>query len=509
MDSAGAHKATILSWRKNMKFITTKLASITGALGLTTLIATFLGPIAMAADTGLYAGFNFGQTRANIDDDRINENLLNQGFSSVTIEDDDRDRGFKIFGGYQLHRNFAIEGGYFDLGKFGYSAMTVPPGTLDGEIKVRGINLDLVGILPITEQFSAFARAGVNHHKSKDTFAGTGLVNVLDPSPRERDTNYKFGFGIQYDFTEALGLRAEAERYRINDAVENNGDIDLYSVGLVYRFGGKTERVADEPVAKPKPALVIVPVPVAMKTEQYCSILDMQFEINVDNIQRDDEEKLGVVGKFMNKYVETTAVVEGHTDNVGTPEANLTLSQRRAESVVAYLMKSFNISSSRLKAVGYGETRPIADNSTETGKRQNRRINTVIACASDIEGLTVVPARVTMAMEMEFAKDSFDVSQQYRAELAKVASFMKANPTVKATVEGHTSNQTGGPAQQMQLSRQRAESVVNVLVNEFDLSRTRFSTEGFGDTRRTAYNTTLEGQQENRRINIIFDFPGK
>ncbi len=62
---------------------------------------------------------------------------------------------------------------------------------------------------------------------------------MSNPDPSKRETNYKFGVGIQYNFTESLGMRAEAERYRINDAVGNRGDIDLFSLGLVYRFGGK------------------------------------------------------------------------------------------------------------------------------------------------------------------------------------------------------------------------------------------------------------------------------
>jgi OOP family OmpA-OmpF porin len=165
------------------------------------------------------------------------------------------------------------------------------------------------------------------------------------------------------------------------------------------------------------------------------------------------------------------------------------------------------IARSRLQAVGYGDTRPIADNRTEIGRRLNRRVNAIIACATDIEGLTPAPARVTMAMEMEFDTNRADVRPQYRGELRKVAAFMKANPQVSATVEGHTSNQSGSAAQAMQLSQQRAQNVVDVLVNEFGADRMRLFTEGFGGTRRFAYNTSAEGRQENRRVNIVFYFP--
>jgi OOP family OmpA-OmpF porin len=182
------------------------------------------------------------------------------------------------------------------------------------------------------------------------------------------------------------------------------------------------------------------------------------------------------------------------------------LSQSRADNVVNYLEKR-GIARSRLQAVGYGETRPVADNSTEVGRRLNRRIDAVIACATDIEGIVPAPTRITMAMEMEFDTNSANVRPQYREELRKVANFIKTHPGVTATVEGHTSNVTGSPAQAMQLSQRRAESVVDALVNQFGVDRTRLFAQGFGDNRRFAYNTSAEGQQENRRVNIILDFP--
>jgi OOP family OmpA-OmpF porin len=57
------------------------------------------------------------------------------------------------------------------------------------------------------------------------------------PSAGKSETNYKYGMGLQYAFSDTLSLRAEAERYRINDAIGNRGDVDLFSLGLIYRFG--------------------------------------------------------------------------------------------------------------------------------------------------------------------------------------------------------------------------------------------------------------------------------
>jgi OOP family OmpA-OmpF porin len=70
-------------------------------------------------------------------------------------------------------------------------------------------------------------------------------------------------------------------------------------------------------------------------------------------------------------------IVEGHTDSQGDAAANLELSQRRAEAVVAYLVEG-GIEADRLTAIGYGEERPIADNVSEVGRAQNRRIEFVV-----------------------------------------------------------------------------------------------------------------------------------
>jgi OOP family OmpA-OmpF porin len=477
-----------------------------------TLIAS---PPAMAQDSGWYLGLNVGKSKAKIDEVKLINGLTGSGFTVTTLNDRNSSTGYKIFGGYSFNRYFAFEGGYFDLGKFGYDATTLPAGTLNGEIKVKGLNFDAVLSLPLTEKFSLFGRVGVDRARTSGTFAGTGSVTFRNPRPKEQATNVKYGGGLQYDFTRTFGMRAEWERYRINDAVGSKGDIDLTSIGLLVRFGrSKPTPVAQtatpEPAA-PAPEPYVAPIPVVVpavaRTEQYCTILDLTFEIDRDAIERDDLERLAVVGTFLTKYPGTTAVIEGHTDNVGTEEHNLVLSRQRAESVVTYLVDTVHVDRSRLSAVGYGFARPIGDNATEEGKRQNRRINAVVSCVTDIEGLKVRPARITMALEIEFDLLKDDVKPGHREELRKVANFLKANPVVTATVEGHAGKVQTTEASAMAISKRRAENVVTYLVDNFGIERSRLTAEGFGRSRRFAYSTTLEGQQENRRVNIIINYP--
>lgn len=331
-------------------------------------------PLSHAADSGWFGGLNIGQSMAKIDNVKITDQLFASGLSTTSIVDDDRNTAYKLFAGYKFNQYFALEGGGFDLGKFGYTANTLPTGTLNGSIRLRGMNIDAVGILPLSENFSAFGRAGGSYAEARDTFTSTGAVGVPTiQNPSQNAYNFKAGLGVQYDFSESIGLRGEWERYRINDAVGSRGDIDMLSLGVVVMLGGDKpaplvavtppppEPVVAEEMAPP-PVMVIVPV--IIKTQKYCSILDIQFEIKQGDIQREEKEKLNVLGTFMKKYPNTTAVIEGHTDDVGTEEFNLKLSQKRAESVVSYLMDSFHIASNRLTAVGYGESRPIADNKT-------------------------------------------------------------------------------------------------------------------------------------------------
>lgn len=503
-----------------MKFETTmKSISVASPLVLAALVLT-TSVCAVADDSGWYLGGNLGQSSATIDEDKIRANLASSGLTMTSIDSDEREFGYKVFGGYQFNRYFALEGGYFDLGEFGFTATTSPPGTLNGEMGLTGMFVDPVLILPITERFSALGRIGFSSVEAQSSFGATGSVSA-PPNREKRSSNYKYGLGLQFAVTEHFDLRAEAERYRIDDGVgtDNEGDLDLVSLGLVYRFAGET--AAPAPMAPPPPVAAAVPPPVAapapMPTEEYCSFLNIAFEINKGVIQREEKERLAYLGTFLEKYPNTTAVIEGHADSVGSDEANLKLSQQRADSVVQYLVNDLHIAPSRLTAVGYGESRPIADNDTSEGKKANRRINAVIRCASDIEGLTVIPARVTLAVELEFDPKSAEIEPQYRDNLAHVAKYLKANPTVTATVEGHAAPSIGVGAKEvpvsdelaMQLSKRRAQNVVKYLISRYGIESSRLSAEGFGNTRRVTYGDTLAEQKENRRVNIILNYPRK
>lgn len=364
-----------------------KSTRTSGRLSLVAL-AVATSSVAMAQDSGWYGGASAGESRATIDDAGITRELLNSGLTTSVINDNKRDTGYKIFGGYQFNRNFALEGGYFNLGKFGFTATTVPVGTLAGTLKLHGFNLDAVGTLPMTEKFSIIGRVGLNYAETTDTFRGTGAVSVLDPNPSKRELNTKYGVGLEYAFTESLALRLEAERYRINDAVSNKGDIDLISLGLVFRFGGKTPAPvpympAPEPVAivaeAPPPVVVAEPPPPPPPPAP------TKVTISADSVFDFDKATLKPAGKAeLDKFVADlngvnydVITITGHTDRIGSKAYNMKLSVRRAEAVQDYLIQFAGIPASKIVATGVGGSAPETSPGDCVGTKVTRAL---IAC---------------------------------------------------------------------------------------------------------------------------------
>ncbi|ABQ28476.1 OmpA family protein [Geotalea uraniireducens] len=318
---------------------------------------------------------------------------------------------------------------------------------------------------------------------------------------------FDYGVGLKYFLTDNLALRGDFRHLVFRDSGETLYNYE-YTAGVAYQFGGEKPAPAPvpPPVVEPAPEAPLEPVPAAEPTPgryKYCITLHIEFDIDKADIRPEYHDEVAKVGDFMKKYPTTTTVIEGHTDNVGTAEYNMGLSQRRAESVVNYLVEKFGIENSRLSAKGYGLTRPVADNSTNEGKQLNRRIEAIIDCAFDVKEIQP-PERLCMLLQVEFDTGKADIKPQYREEIAKVGDYMKKYPTTTAAIEGHTDN-VGGSEYNMKLSQERAENVVNYLVENFGIERSRLSAKGYGFTRRIAYNNTAEGRQKNRRINAVID----
>ncbi|MDD5167312.1 MAG: OmpA family protein [Syntrophales bacterium] len=112
--------------------------------------------------------------------------------------------------------------------------------------------------------------------------------------------------------------------------------------------------------------------------EKVSIALNVQFDTGKANIKPTYLNDIKRLADFMNKYPSTSALIEGHTDNVGNKMVNVKLAQRRADNIKAYLTEKYGIESSRIKVKGYDYQRPIASNKTAEGRQKNRRGETRI-----------------------------------------------------------------------------------------------------------------------------------
>lgn len=115
----------------------------------------------------------------------------------------------------------------------------------------------------------------------------------------------------------------------------------------------------------------------ALKTKGSIALHGILFETGSATIKPESANALAVIADVMKSDPALKLEIQGHTDNVGAPAANLKLSQERAASVRAYLVASAGVAPARLTTAGLGDTKPIGDNKTEAGRAQNRRVELV------------------------------------------------------------------------------------------------------------------------------------
>jgi OmpA-OmpF porin, OOP family len=124
---------------------------------------------------------------------------------------DDRDTGFNFFAGWQFNRFVALEAGYRDFGHLSSDT---------GSVKGNAVELDAVGTLHLYKGFSLLGRVGAFHGNT--TSGGTS----------EKNNNFTFGWGGQYDFGPAFALRGEWQRYRHMGGGDFGSEIDIDSLSL-------------------------------------------------------------------------------------------------------------------------------------------------------------------------------------------------------------------------------------------------------------------------------------
>lgn len=107
------------------------------------------------------------------------------------------------------------------------------------------------------------------------------------------------------------------------------------------------------------------------------AVRDILFDTDRATIRPASEEVLSEIGTMLTEHPELRLMIEGHTDDQGGFDHNMTLSTERAEAVRAYLVENFGIEAARLKTMGLGPTQPVDSNDTDEGRQKNRRVELV------------------------------------------------------------------------------------------------------------------------------------
>lgn len=376
-------------------------------------LAPLLAMSAWAQDAPYpYLGLSIGQTRGKLDAEGITARQGGAGLAITNITRDERDTSYKVFGGYQMNRAFGLEAGFFRLGKLGFTSTTNPAGTMLGETNMQGLNLDLVGTLPITDRFSAIGRAGGTYARTRTTLSGTGAVAVTNTTPSERKGGYKAGIGLQYEVSRNFFVRGEVERYRMSDAVDGHSNVDVYSVGLVFPFG-RAETPAPRAMAAPMPAPVVMapapiviaeaapivvaapPPPAPPERRRVSFTAESLFGFDKAEVRPEGKTALDGFAKQMEGTRFDTISVEGHTDRLGAEAYNQALSQQRADAVKGYLLTSGKFEPNQITSVGKGEGDAVTKPADCVGIKASTKL---IACLQpdrrvdiEVQGSRVAP----------------------------------------------------------------------------------------------------------------------
>ena len=319
-----------------------------------------------------YMGLGAGATRLDPD----------TGTTGFSVKDKD-DVGAKMMIGYEATDHISVELAGGPMGK----ARLTPN---DREVKYNGYTLSIVyDIFGELGGFSPLLKVGIGKIDNS--------ANIQ--YEREEDLLPFAGVGLKYEFDNGVALRGEYE-YLAEDA-------QMLSVSLLKYFGGKKPVppvVVTPPPASPPEVVVSFNVPDsdhdgvndirdgcpntpegAKVDDAGCAMFEgvlrgVNFETNSSRLTEDAKRILDEVAEELKQYPTVRIEVQAHTDSDGPAQYNQWLSERRAQSVIDYLVQK-GISSRRLVPMGYGETKPIADNRTEEGKALNRRVEFVVLSA--------------------------------------------------------------------------------------------------------------------------------
>ncbi len=316
------------------------------AIAIAVALAGF-ATVAQAApkDNTWYAGGKLGWSQFH-DTGWYNSSLNNDGPTHES------QLGAGAFGGYQVNPYVGFEMGYDWLGRMPYKGDNV-----NGAFKAQGVQLTAKLGYPVTDDLDVYTRLGgmVWRADSSNSIAGDDHDTGVSPV---------FAGGVEWAMTRDIATRLEYQWVNnIGDAktLNTRQDNGMLSVGVSYRFG-QQEDVA--PVVAPAPA----PAP-QVSTKHFTLKSDVLFNFNKATLKPEGQQALDQMYTQLSNLdpKDGSVVVLGFTDRIGSDAYNQGLSEKRAQSVVDYLI-SKGIPSNKISARGMGESNPVTGNTCDNVK---------------------------------------------------------------------------------------------------------------------------------------------
>lgn len=204
------------------------------------LMATMIGPFsALAAPEPFFAGIGIGAAKTRIGD----RPLGITGATATSLSRDENDISGKVFFGYRVHPNWAVEAGYVDLGKTSAKRTMSAPGigSISLDSRNTGWFIDLVGRMPIGNGISLIGKVGQIYSENRKQLSTSGAVSLAPgaaSSYKEREFNWKYGAGAEYEISKTMAARGEVELYRKlgKDDAGGENEAGLFSLNLLVRF---------------------------------------------------------------------------------------------------------------------------------------------------------------------------------------------------------------------------------------------------------------------------------
>ncbi len=202
--------------------------------------------------------------------------------------------------------------------------------------------------------------------------AGLSIFSLDELATDDDTEQVQLGAGVSGNLSRNLELRVGYQSFfTISD--ESYQD-NKYSASLVWHFRKPQAVAVAEPKPEPKPEPMPAPAPPPVEREVIKTYeLQVLFDFDRSAIKSAYEPQFQEIAQVLKDNPDVTLMVEGHTCWIGTEQYNQGLSQRRADAVKEKFVAEHGLEPGRIETIGYGESRPVADNETREGRRKNRR----------------------------------------------------------------------------------------------------------------------------------------